>query len=144
MAWSREDKLAAYEALVADVSDLQLKGKKAIVTGASRGIGRAIAETLADEGADVAICARNVEGLVAATKDLEGRGARTFSRALDVADSEALASFINDASAKLGGLDVLVCNPSAGGDAGWKANFDVDMMSKYRTSVLSSKPFKRR
>ena len=48
--------------------DLQLKGKKAIVTGASRGIGRAIAETLADEGADVAICARNVEGLVAATK----------------------------------------------------------------------------
>lgn len=100
--------------------DLGLEGKKAIVTGGSRGIGRAIAETLADEGVDLAICARGVEGLEAAARDLEGRGARVFSRALDVADREALQSFIDDAAGQLGGLDVLVCNPSAmtgGGDA---------------------------
>jgi 3-oxoacyl-[acyl-carrier protein] reductase len=112
--------------------DLGLKGKKAIVTGASRGIGRAIAQTLADEGVDVAICARNAEGLEVAAKELEGRGVRSFSRALDVADGEALKSFVDDAAAELGGLDILVCNPSAGtgaGDAAWKANFDVDLMS---------------
>ena len=115
--------------------DLGLSGKKAIVTGASRGIGRAIAQTFADEGVSLAICARNAEGLEAAQKDLEGRGAEVFAKAVDVGDAEALTGFVSEAGAALGGLDLLVCNPSGGagmGEAAWKANFDVDLMGTVR------------
>ncbi len=115
--------------------DLGLNGRKALITAASRGIGLAIAQTLADEGADVAICARAEGGLEEARKDLEARGAKVFTRAVDVADADALKAFVTDAAADLGGLDIFVSNASGGsgmGDDAWQANFDVDVMSAAR------------
>jgi NAD(P)-dependent dehydrogenase (short-subunit alcohol dehydrogenase family) len=123
--------------------ELGLTGSKAIVTGASRGIGRAIAQALASEGCDLGICARGAEGLEAARKDLEERGARVFSRAVDVSDANALRAFIAAAAAALGGLDVLVPNPSAatsGGEDAWRAHFEVDLMGSV-TSVEAALPF---
>lgn len=115
--------------------DLGLNGRKAVVTAATRGIGLAIAQTLADEGADVAICARSEGGLETARKDLEARGAKVFTRSVDVSDGEALKSFVADAAGDLGGLDIFVSNASGGsgmGDDAWQANFDVDVMSAAR------------
>jgi NAD(P)-dependent dehydrogenase (short-subunit alcohol dehydrogenase family) len=123
--------------------DLGLNGKKAIVTGASRGIGRAVASTFADEGMDLAICARNAAGLEEAKKDLEGHGARVFSKSVDVGDGEALKAFVTEAAGELGGLDVLVSNPSGGNgtdEASWRANFEVDLMGAVR-SVGAALPF---
>jgi len=116
--------------------DLGLQGKKAIVTGASRGIGRCIANALADEGVDLAICSRSAEGLEEARKDLEGRGVRVVAQALDVADGDALKEWIGAAANELGGLDILVSNPSGGNgtdEKSWKANFEVDLMGAVRS-----------
>jgi len=117
--------------------DLGLAGRKAIVTAATKGIGLAIARTLADEGADVAICARSEGGLESAAKDLEGRGVAVFTRAVDVGDGDALRAFVDAAAEALGGLDVLVCNASAGsgkGDPSWQANLDVDVLGAARAT----------
>ena len=115
--------------------DLGLRGRKAIVTGASRGIGRAIAETLADEGCDLAICSRQAEGVEEARNALEARGVRVFSQAVDVADKAALEGFVTAAIDTLGGLDILVPNPSGGNgvsEEDWKNNFEVDLMGSVR------------
>jgi NAD(P)-dependent dehydrogenase (short-subunit alcohol dehydrogenase family) len=116
--------------------DLGLKGRKAIITGGSRGLGRAAAETLAAEGCDVAICSRGAEGVEAAKKSLEAKGVKVFAQAVDVGDKEALEGFIAAAIEDLGGLDILVSNPSGGNgvdEAAWKANFDVDLMGAVRS-----------
>jgi 3-oxoacyl-[acyl-carrier protein] reductase len=115
--------------------DLGLSGRKAIVTAASKGIGLAIAQTLADEGVDVAICARSEGGLEAAAKDLEGRGVKVFTQSVDVSDGDALRAFVDAAAEALGGLDLVVCNASAGagqGDESWQANLDVDVLGTVR------------
>jgi len=115
--------------------DLGLDGKKALVTAASRGIGLAIARELADAGGDVAICARSEGGLESAKKDLEARGVKVFTKAVDVGDGDALRGFVAEAGETLGGLDIVVCNASGGsamGDAGWQGNFDVDLMGSAR------------
>ncbi len=123
--------------------DLGLDGKKALVTAASRGIGLAIAQTLANEGCDVAICARAEGGLESARKDLEGRGVKAFVKSVDVADGSALKAFVAEAAQRLGGLDVFVANASAGGGMGekaWEATFAIDVMSAAR-GVEASLPF---
>ena len=117
--------------------DLGLNGRKAIVTAASRGIGLAIAQTLADQGVDVAICARGEAGLESAKKDLEARGVAVFVKAVDVGDGEALKGFIVEAGQALGGLDIFVSNASGGagmGEAAWQATFEIDVMSAARGS----------
>ena len=93
--------------------DFGLKGKKAIVTGETRGIGRAIAETLAREGCDVGICARHEEELKQTVAALEALGVKATGSAVDVAQGEALRSWIESAEKTLGGLDILVPNVSA-------------------------------
>ncbi len=115
--------------------DLGLEGRKAVITAASRGIGLAIAQQLADLGCDIAICARSEGGLESARKDLEARGATVFTSALDVGDGEALQQFVADAASELGGIDIYVANASAGGAPGadaWQANFDIDVMGAVR------------
>jgi len=115
--------------------DLGLDGKKALVTAATRGIGLAIAQELADAGVDVAICARSAGGLESAKKDLEARGVKVYTAVADVGDGDAIRGFVQAAGEALGGLDIVVCNASGGsamGDAGWQGNFDVDLMGSAR------------
>jgi len=116
--------------------DLQLRGRRALVTGGTKGIGRAIVECFADEGADVAFCARTESDVMATAKTIEEKGVRTFARALDVADGPALQAWVSDAADALGGLDAVVANVSAISaglaEENWKASFDVDVMHSVR------------
>ena len=117
--------------------DLQLKGKSAIVTGATRGIGRAIAEIFAEEGANVAICARKADEVAATVEALEAKGVKAFGRVVDISDGPALQAFVRAAGEALGGLDVLVSNASAlvqgNAEADWRAMFEIDMLGAVRT-----------
>ncbi len=118
--------------------DLGLKGKNVVVTGGSKGIGRATALALADEGANVAICARGAEALEATRKDIEARGVKAHAAPCDVADAAALAAFLDGARAALGSVDILVNNPSGFGmtddEAGWKVSVDIDLMATVRAT----------
>ena len=115
-----------------NLMDLGLKGKRVLITGGSKGIGRAISEGFAVEGAHVAICARNSEEIAATVAALKSMGVQAIGRALDVADAKMLGQWINDSSVELGGIDALVCNVSAlaVGDTEetWEKSFRVDMM----------------
>ena len=111
--------------------DLGLTGKRALVTGATKGIGRAIAETLLAEGASVAICARDADGVAKAVEELSASGT-VVGAAVDVADSDALTVWVGSATEQLGGLDVYVHNTSgkpAKTPEGWLNNFNIDLMS---------------
>ena len=93
--------------------DLKLKGKRAVVLGGTRGIGRAIAETFASEGANVAICARNREQIEQAVSDLTQRGVRATGAPVDMANAADLKTWIGDVAKQFGGIDILVSNASA-------------------------------
>ena len=93
--------------------DLGLKSKNVLVTGGSKGIGLAIAELFAAEGANVAICARNAEEVGKVVKALAGKGGKSWGGAIDVADSVALKQWVETAAGELGGIDTIVCNVSA-------------------------------
>jgi 3-oxoacyl-[acyl-carrier protein] reductase len=93
--------------------DLGLAGKRAVVTGGSRGIGRAIALGLAAEGCAVSIGARNSGAVQATVAELRGRGARAHGDKVDVTDAEALEAFVASSADALGGLDLLVANAGA-------------------------------
>lgn len=118
--------------------ELGLKGKSAIVTGGSRGIGLAIAAALAREGANVSICARNAEQLRKASEAIGKHGSTVHSAVCDVASADELKAYIHEANAALGGLNVLVNNASAFGrsddENGWRTSFDVDLMASVRAS----------
>ena len=124
--------------------DLGLKGKKAVVTGGSKGIGRAIAEGFAAEGADVSICARNAQDVAATAASLKAKGIKAFGHTLDVADGPALKTWIEATAGELGGIDALVCNVSAlaVGDTAesWEKSFKTDMMHTVN-AVAAAVPF---
>jgi 3-oxoacyl-[acyl-carrier protein] reductase len=93
--------------------DLKLKGKKAVVLGGTRGIGRAIAETFAAEGCDVAICARTAEQVAEAVAELKKQGVRATGAAVDMAKPDQLKAWVQAVATELGGIDILVSNASA-------------------------------
>jgi 3-oxoacyl-[acyl-carrier protein] reductase len=118
--------------------DLGLRGKSAVVTGGSRGIGRAIALRLADEGAGVAVCARGEPALREAEAELRGRSVPVYAAVCDVANAEALDGFLDAARTTLGRVDILVNNPSgfvfADDEAAWDSTVSVDLMAAVRAS----------
>ncbi len=93
--------------------DLGLKGLRALVSGGTKGIGRAVAGLLADEGASVAICARDEGEVEATAADLQAGGVSVFGQALDVSDGPGLKSWVESAASALDGLDIVVANVSA-------------------------------
>jgi 3-oxoacyl-[acyl-carrier protein] reductase len=124
--------------------DLGLKGLSAVVTGGTKGIGRAAADIFAQEGASVAICARNAAEVKTAVKDLTSKGVQAYGVDVDVADKSALQKFIANSAQALGGIDILVANVSAlavQDDAeSWSKTFDVDMMHTVH-AVNAALPF---
>ena len=122
--------------------DLGLSGKVAVVTGASRGIGLAIARSLASEGARLAICARGEEALNTAAEELRASGAQVMSMVADLADAAAAERFVAAVDAEYGSLDVLVNN--VGGnrrkpfeettDQDWSDIIELNVFTGFRVS----------
>jgi 3-oxoacyl-[acyl-carrier protein] reductase len=116
--------------------DLQLTGRTALVTGGTKGIGRAIVEGLAAEGARVAFCARTEADVTTAEDELRGAGHDVAGTVLDVADAAALAAWVEASAERFGGIDVVVANVSAlaigPGEENWRASFEVDLMHTVR------------
>lgn len=115
--------------------DLKLKDNRALITGGTKGIGRAIAEALTDEGCHVAICSRTEDDVKAAVEAFENKGVKAFGQAVDVGDGEALKAWVDASAEALGGIDCLVSNVSGGnapGEEGWRANFEYDVLGSVR------------
>jgi len=117
---------------------MDFTGKRVIVMGGSRGIGRSIALGFAAAGAAVSICARSAGPLDAARQEIEALGVLAHAAPCDLADADAIARYVPAAAAALGGLDVLVNNASGFGqtddEAGWAASLAVDVMAVVRGS----------
>lgn len=121
--------------------DLQLAGRHALVTGGSRGVGRAVAECLLEEGMSVSICARDAEGVERAVQEMSMRG-HVDGDALDVADLGALETWAEASIAEHGGVDLVVPNASALGGIpddvdGWRRSFEVDVLPAVRLAELA-------
>jgi 3-oxoacyl-[acyl-carrier protein] reductase len=117
---------------------IDLSGKRAVITGGSRGIGRAIALACAEAGAAVSICARGAEALAMVRGEIAAHGVTAHAEVCDVADAAAVAAYIGAAAEALGGIDILVNNASGFGsshdEAGWARSIDVDLLGTVRAT----------
>lgn len=118
--------------------ELGIKGKRVVVAGGSRGIGRAIALAFANEGADVSICARGESGLQEAEAALKKTGAKIHTASCDLGQGNAVKAYVEAAAKALGGIDILINNASGFGrtddEEGWAASINVDLMGSVRAS----------
>jgi 3-oxoacyl-[acyl-carrier protein] reductase len=121
--------------------DLGLKGKKAIVTGGSKGIGRAICLALAADGASVATCARGQDSLDATLADIRAHGVTAHGSALDVRDDAAVAAWFAGSVEALGGVDIVISNVSTriapDSPNWWRDTFEVDLMQHIHLMSLA-------
>ncbi|MDT5075887.1 MAG: 3-oxoacyl-[acyl-carrier protein] reductase [Mycobacterium sp.] len=112
--------------------ELGLDGKKFLVTGGTRGIGRAVVDGLLAEGAIVAYCARTPAAVADTETELRATGATAVGTAVDVGDVAALTTWVADSAVALGGIDGVVANVSAlaipDNRENWRTSFDVDLM----------------
>ena len=115
---------------------LGLRGKKAIVTGATKGIGRAIVDLLAAEGCDVALCARSEDEVEAAVREVKASGVEVVGGAINVRNADEYKAWLEKAVETLGGCDIFVPNVSAGGgmdsEKNWWKNFEIDVLHTVR------------
>ena len=118
--------------------NLDVRGKRVVVAGGSRGIGRSIALAFAEGGAKVSICARGAQPLEATRAELAAFGSVVHAATCDLSSEAEIARYIPQAAAALGGIDVLVNNATAGavGDAeeGWEESLSVDLLAVVRAS----------
>ena len=123
--------------------NIDLTGKRAIVAGGSRGIGRATALAFAECGASVSICARGAEALEAAWQEIAACGVKAHAATCDLADGDAVARYIGEAAEALGGIDILVNNASGFGssddEAGWEKSLSIDLMATVR-AIWAARP----
>jgi len=112
--------------------NLGLSGKNAVVTGASKGIGKSIALALAGEGANLAICSRGEEALRSAESEIMEKGVKVFASTCDVGNRDSVNGFLESARNKLGSIDILVNNVSAirfgDEDIDWEISVNIDLM----------------
>ncbi len=122
---------------------MQLAGRIALVTGASKGIGREIALQLADAGAELVICARGVEALAGVAREIGARGRQVEAVTADVATADGTMHLLDRARTRFGRVDVLVNNAGKGApkkmlaltDADWLDSFQLNLMSAVRLSL---------
>jgi len=124
--------------------NIDLTGKRAVICGGSRGIGRAIALACAEAGAAVSICARGAETLAQARDEIAAHGHTTHAAMCDLAEAEQIARYIPEAAEALGGIDILVNNASGFGstddEAGWEKSLNVDLQATVRATRAAT-PF---
>jgi 3-oxoacyl-[acyl-carrier protein] reductase len=118
--------------------ELELRGRNAIITGGSRGIGRAIAITFANAGANVSICARGEEALRDTESEIRRGGHKVHAMTCDLANPEPVSKYVTAAAEALGGIDVIVNNASGFGarddEEAWSKSIDVDLLASVRAS----------
>jgi 3-oxoacyl-[acyl-carrier protein] reductase len=116
--------------------DLGLKGLNVLITGGSKGIGRRCAEYFSEEGANVAICAREKTGVDETVSAIKGKGVKAFGLPVDVGNKSELETWVSESAKSLGGIDIIVANVSAlaveDNEDAWRKEFEVDMMHSVR------------
>jgi 3-oxoacyl-[acyl-carrier protein] reductase len=131
--------------------DLNLRGRRALVTGGSKGIGLAVAEELVAEGVHVAICARHPHELEAAAEKLRGSGCTVYAQVTDVTDPAQITDLVSRSVEALGALDILVNNAGAAHpgnfesltDDDWRADLDVKLFSQIRCTRAALEHLRR-
>jgi 3-oxoacyl-[acyl-carrier protein] reductase len=127
--------------------NIDLTGKRAVICGGSRGIGRAIAQACAEAGADVSICARGAETLAKTRGEIAAFGHKAHAAACDLAQADQIARYIAEAAEALGGIDILVNNASGFGstddEEGWEKSIGVDLLATVRATRAAT-PFLER
>ncbi len=117
---------------------IDVKGRRVIVAGGSRGIGRSIALAFAAAGASVSICARGAEALEATRAELAAHGVVAHAGVCDLANEASIDRYMAQAAAALGGIDVLVNNATGYGmtddEASWDASLSIDLLAVVRAS----------
>ena len=124
---------------------MKLRDRKAFITGASRGIGRAVALAYATEGAVVALGARSMEPLEKLAAEIDGAGGRAVPIAIDVGSSESIEKAHAEVAAKLGDIQILVNNAGIAksvkvlnmDDEHWQSHLDINLVSSFGTAIIA-------
>lgn len=120
---------------------LDFTGRRVLIAGGSKGIGRAMALAFASAGASVSVCARGEAGLAALRADARALGLAVHTVSADLSELDDIGRWLADAAQALGGIDVLVNNATGYGmaddEAGWEASLNVDLMAAVRASRLA-------